>query len=164
MAPAGTIVVELAGAPEGKGRPRFRAFASKGGRAFASAYTPAKTRKYEDALRFAAQQAMKGRAPLDGALDVIVYAHMPVPASWSRKKRAAALRGEIYPVTKPDWENIAKTLDAFNEVVWRDDRQVVDGRVLKRYSDRPRLEIHVRAMAARAVDLPFLPPAEKEVA
>lgn len=143
MADAETIVITLAGAPEGKGRPRFRAFQGRKGQVFASAYTPAKTRKYEDALRFAAQQVMGKRAPLACPVSIVVHADMPVPASWSEKKRQAALRGEILPTTKPDWENIAKTLDAFNQVVFVDDKQVVDGRVIKRYSEKPLLRVEV---------------------
>lgn len=135
------IVVELAGVPEGKGRPRF---ARKTGHA----YTPAKTRSYEGALRLAAQDAMAGAIPLLGPVRVTVDAHFPVPQSWSAKKRAAALLGATRPTTRPDWENIAKMLDAFNEVVWRDDAQVVEGRITKRYSDRPRLRIEVERIGA----------------
>ena len=34
--------------------------------------------------------------------------------------------------------------DALNEIVWKDDSQVVDGRSIKIYSDRPALRIEVR--------------------
>ena len=138
------VMIELCGAPEGKGRPRFRSITTKTGASFGSAYTPANTRKYEAALRLAAQAAMVDRPLFEAAVAVTVHADMPVPVSWSRKKRDAALRDEILPTTKPDWENIAKMLDAFNEVVWRDDRQVTDGQVIKRYREKPALRIEVR--------------------
>lgn len=131
------IVIELVGEPRGKGRPRFV-------RATGHAFTPARTRSYESALRLAAQDAMDGAAPLDGPLRVSVEAHFPVPASWSHKKRSAALLGVTRPTTRPDWENIAKMLDAFNEIVWRDDKQVVEGAISKHYSDRPRLRVEVQ--------------------
>jgi Holliday junction resolvase RusA-like endonuclease len=66
-----------------------------------------------------------------------------VPQSWSAKKRAAALAGAIRPAKRPDLDNIAKMLDALNEVVWRDDAQVVSGLIEKLYSDRPRLRVEV---------------------
>lgn len=134
---ADDIVVFLAGEPRGKGRPRFV-------RATGHAFTPADTRKYESHLRLAAQDAMAGRPPIEGPVDVEVFAAFPVPQSWSRSKRANALLGLTRPTVKPDWENIAKMLDAFNEVVWRDDRQVVDGCIRKVYSDTPCLRITVR--------------------
>lgn len=130
------ILIELTGAPSGKGRPRFI-------RATGHAYTPEKTRNYESSLRLAAQDAMNGAAPLEGPLAVTVHALFPVPASWSRKKRDDALSGLLRPTTKPDADNILKVLDALNEVVFRDDKQVVDARVVKTYSARPAMRIEI---------------------
>jgi Holliday junction resolvase RusA-like endonuclease len=123
------------GAPVGKGRPRFV-------RQSGQVYTPPRTANYEAVLQWAAQLAMAGRAPLTGPLAAILTAYMPTAPSWSKKKLAAALAGEIRP-RLPDWDNLAKATDALNGVVWRDDSQVADGRVIKLYSDRPRLEIEV---------------------
>jgi len=131
-----TIVIELAGTPLGKGRPRFM-------RRTGHAYTPEKTRNFEGNLRLAAQDIMAGRAPMEGPLCVRVEAHFPIPKSWSKTKQAGARLGAYRPTTKPDWENIAKMLDAFNEIVWRDDSQVVEGVIAKFYSDRPRLRVEV---------------------
>lgn len=130
------IRIRLAGCPRGKGRPRFM-------RSTGHAFTPAPTRSYESALRYAAQEAMQGRPPLDGALAVVVYARMPVPASWSLKKRISAFTGMLRPTTKPDVDNVLKTVDSLNQVVWRDDKQVVDAHVIKSYSDTPELVIEV---------------------
>jgi Holliday junction resolvase RusA-like endonuclease len=132
------IVISLPGAPQGKGRPRFV-------RATGHAFTPAKTRSYESMLQGAAIEAMGGRDPIDGPIAVSVLACFPVPKSWSRRKQEQAFIGELRPTSRPDWENIAKMLDAFNAVVWRDDAQVVEGNIVKRYSDFPRLEVRVRA-------------------
>lgn len=149
MPEAETIVVTLRGAPIGKGRPKFRVVKARSGQVFGSAYTPAKTRNFENDLRSAASQAMGKRPPLDCAVRMVIYADMPVPQSWSEKKKQAALRGEILPTTKPDWENIAKTTDALNQVVFVDDKQVVDGRVIKRYAEIPSLRVEV----SRAVQI-----------
>lgn len=132
------IVIELAGEPKGKGRPRFV-------RSTGHAYTPAQTRSYESMLRLAAQEAMAGRIPIDGPVEVEVLACMPIPVSWSKGKRAGAIAGTVKPTSRPDVDNLVKMLDAFNEVVWRDDKQVVWCRVAKVYSEKPRLRIDVRA-------------------
>ena len=137
----GPVVITLAGVPVGKGRPRFV-------RATGRAYTPDKTRSYEDSLRLSAQVAMVGRAPLDGALSVVVEAAFPVPASWSEKKRSAALAGQVHPCVKPDADNLIKVLDAFNEIVWRDDKQVVEATIRKSYSDKPAFTVVVTEIAA----------------
>jgi Holliday junction resolvase RusA-like endonuclease len=131
-----TVVIEVLGEPKGKGRPRFV-------RATGHAYTPAKTSSYEALLRHEAALAMAGSPPITGPVGVTVSAHFGVPQSWSAKKRAAALSDNIRPTTKPDWDNLAKMLDALNGVVWVDDKQVVHGTILKFYSGRPRLIVSV---------------------
>jgi Holliday junction resolvase RusA-like endonuclease len=131
------IVVELAGTPVGKGRPRFM-------RATGHAYTPEKTRNFETNLLLAAQDVMCGRPPIEGAVAIKVEAFFPVPVSWSQKKRAAAMLNITRPTGRPDIDNLIKVLDAFNTIVWRDDAQVVEATITKHYSDRPRLRIEVR--------------------
>lgn len=107
----------------------------------ARAYTPSKTRRYEDLIRLEAGRAMEGREHLDGALLVRVRAFMPIPKSLNKSKTAAAILGELRPQTKPDVDNFAKVIDALNGIAWRDDSQVVQLTVSKHYSDRPRLEL-----------------------
>ena len=130
------IIITLPGPPRGKGRPRFV-------RATGRTYTPAATASYEGQLKFAAQRVMGNRPPFDIALDVLFVAVFPVPSSWSKKKQAAALAGEIRPTTKPDADNIIKVSDALNEVVWKDDKSIVEATIQKFYGRRPRLTIEV---------------------
>lgn len=132
------IVIRLDGEPKGKGRPRF---SRKNGVAF----TPTPTRNYEAALRMAAQVAMVGKVPLAGPLRIQISANFSIPQSWSKKKQAAALMGEIRPTGKPDFDNLAKTADALNKIVWNDDAQVVDASITKHYTDKPHLSILVHA-------------------
>lgn len=138
----GPIIIELAGEPKGKGRPRF----TRAG----IAYTPAKTRSYEGMLRLAAQVEMRSRPPLEGPLLLYVQAYVPIPGSWSSKRQRLAAAGSILPTTRPDFDNYLKTLDALNGVVWRDDAQIVEQRFAKRYSERPRLHIVVSRIVAAA--------------
>jgi Holliday junction resolvase RusA-like endonuclease len=140
------IVIELAGEPRGKGRPRF---ARRTGHAF----TPQKTASYEACLRHEAALVMADRPPLEGALRVQVLAYFGVPQSWSAKKRAAALAGAIRPVKGPDADNICKMLDALNGVLWIDDSRIVSAVIEKHYSDRPRLRVEVFGLDGAALDI-----------
>jgi Holliday junction resolvase RusA-like endonuclease len=133
------IEIRMDGDPVAKGRPRFN-------RQTGRAYTPEKTARFEDRLAWVAQVVMRGQPLLDGPLHLVFWSHIAVPTSWSAKKRAAALRPDIYPTSRPDWENLGKTIDALNKIVWSDDAQIVTGTVHKRYSDRPRTEIFIEAM------------------
>lgn len=127
------IVIQIPGVPVGKGRPRF---ARRG--AFVQTYSPEKTQNYEAVVRMAAMDAMQGRPPLDVPLRVNLDIVMPVPASFSRKKRDAALADDIRPTTKPDVDNVMKgVLDAMNSIVWVDDKQIVSGTFEKRYGLTP---------------------------
>lgn len=136
MAPEHLLTFHLAGEPVGKGRPRFA-------RATGRAFTPAATRSYESALRLAAQEAMLGRPLFEGPLAVSVLAVFPIPQSWSKKRKLAALAGTVRPTVKPDSDNLLKVLDACNEVVWRDDSQITDSAIAKRYGERPQFVVRV---------------------
>ena len=109
-------------------------------------YSDAKTVKYESQLRYAATVAMAGSPPLDGPVSLVMRVRFPVPESWSKKKRGLAIAGFLFPTVKPDADNTLKLTDALNEIVWRDDKQVVDARVVKSYSDRPGMTIEVTAL------------------
>lgn len=129
------IRIVLAGPPRGKERVRTGQDGRK--------YTPERTVSFEGRLAYTAQQAMDGRKLLEGPLGLDVKMFFAVPASWPKKRREAALRGEIEPTSKPDWDNGGKLTDALNLIVWVDDSQITDGRVRKYYSDRPRTEVIV---------------------
>ena len=135
------IEITCPGPPVPKGRPRFTVY-SAGGRQRTRIYTPGKTRVYEVKLAGYAAEAMKGQAPLDGPLSVIMKAFFPIPKSWTKARKRRA----HYVTSKPDLDNIAKSLDALNNIVFKDDAQVVDLFVRKLYDEQPRLEITVQRM------------------
>ena len=138
------IAFTIPGTPVGKGRPRF---ARRG--AFVSTYTDAKTAIYENLVKVKAQEAMNGRPLIEGAVSVVVALYVTPPASWSQKKQRAALAGELYPTSKPDVDNVIKGIfDACNEIVWRDDKQACDVRVIKRYDQTARAAVEVRSLQA----------------
>ena len=127
------------GEPIGKGRPRATTRAGH-----AAIYTPKKTANYESLIAHAAHQAMAGAAPVEFACQVQLSITVGVPASWSKKKQAAALAGQVLPTKKPDTDNVVKAVfDGMNGVVWRDDVQAVDLFVRKRYGAAPCVFVRV---------------------
>ena len=133
-----SLTFTLAGPPMGKERVRV----TRTGRA----YTPERTLNFEARLAHAAQLAMGNRPLFEGPLAVVVEAFMPIAESKPKKWRAAALVGSIRPTKKPDWDNVGKMLDALNLIVWQDDAQIVDGRVIKWFSGSPRTVVTVQQM------------------
>jgi Holliday junction resolvase RusA-like endonuclease len=129
----------------GKGRAKSRIVAPRGKKPFVSHYTPAKTRNFETSITFQAQAAMENiGAPFEGCVRVLIVSVHVVPASWSSAKRAKALAGILRPNVKPDFDNIGKLVcDAMNGIVYLDDKQVVDGRVVKWYGPIPMMEVTV---------------------
>ena len=136
------------GLPKAKGRVKSRIVTTKDGRQFIASNSPTRTQNEEAVLRSVAADTMNGRPPFEGAIDLRVSIFLPVPQSWSKRKQADALSGKLRPTVKPDWDNVGKLTDALNHIVWRDDSQVTDAHVWKRYSDRPRVVIEVRVMNA----------------
>jgi len=141
---SGSITFTVPGAPQGKGRPRVGTVSGR-----ARVFTPAKTVAYENLIAHAAQQAMAGRPLIDGPVSCSIAIDAPIPASWSKRKQAAALAGELMPTTKPDLDNVVKAiLDGCNGVAWRDDVQVVDLAVRKRYGATPGVRVMITAVGA----------------
>lgn len=112
----------------------------------AHVYTDSKTRSEEAVIRQVATAAMNERPPYEGAVCLTMTAYRSIPASFSKRKRTDAETGDLAPTTKPDADNYLKICDALNGIIWRDDSQVVTAVVHKRYSERPRLHIHVHGL------------------
>ena len=133
-----TYLVE--GNPVGKGRPKF---ARRGN--FVSTYTPTKTRDYEDLIKDAARQAMGSTELLETPVTVAIYITVPIPASYSKKRTEACLSGSERPIKKPDIDNVAKCfLDAMNEIVYKDDTQVLTLHITKVYGTVGMVEVMVK--------------------
>ena len=133
------IRIVIPGPPVAKGRPRF----SRG-----RAYTPAKTRRGEIDIGWLAKQAMIGRKIIAGPVTALIEVSVPVPKSWSvAKRRKIAISGVLWPTGKPDLDNVAKlVLDAINKIVFNDDAQVIELRVLKFYAASPSTNVTVNVI------------------
>ena len=122
--------------PVAKGRPRVLRTGIT--------YTPAKTRRAEDEIKAIAMQQYAG-PPLTGALFVIMQFSLPIPASWTKKKKAAAVSGELLPTSRPDIDNYAKLVcDALNGIIWHDDSQITTLTLSKEYSGDPAITLYVK--------------------
>lgn len=127
------------GKPEGKARPRV---------VRGHAYTPEKTSTYEAMVCNAFKTNNPGACRLEGAVRVEIIAFYAVPKSATKARKALMRSNELRPVIRPDWDNIGKLVcDALNGVAWRDDSQVVEALVEKRYGLTPMVCVKIEEVA-----------------
>ena len=133
------VTFEVEGDPVPKSRPRF---ARRGN--FVQTYTDAKTIDYETHVAMKARQAIGASEPLQGALTVFLYLRYTIPASYSKKRKEACLRGVEYP-KKIDIDNVYKSItDAMNGIVYMDDSQIVETHITKVYAETAGANIMVQ--------------------
>ena len=130
------ISFTIPGKPIAKGRPRF---ARRG--KFTKTYTPKETANYETLIKYAAMEHVPEQL-WTGPVEMHIKVYKPMLKSFSKKKADLALSGELRPLSKPDWDNYGKIFgDALNEVIYKDDSQIVSATVEKYYGDPPRVEV-----------------------
>lgn len=133
------IKFKVLGTPVAKGRARST---NKGFH-----YTPQKTRDAENSF-IAKSIRFRPEKQIDEPVSLSVVYSMPIPKSFSKKKRQQALNNEIFPAKKPDLDNLVKlTKDAMNEIFWTDDKLVVSIEAHKFYSDTPKTEVSIITMS-----------------
>ena len=122
----------IPGEPVGKARPRV----VKG-----HAYTPSKTKAYEETVRWCFKRA-NGKL-IDGPVAVAITAYYSIPKKVSKAVREAMESGARLPMKKPDLDNVCKgILDACRGLAYKDDAQVVALFAFKRYGE-PRVEVNI---------------------
>ena len=125
----------IPGKPVGKGRPRVTTHGT---------YTPRVSVLYENWVKTCAEKAMDGLPILEGPINISVRIFIQIPRSWSKKKTNQAINWKLLPATRPDIDNIVKSItDACNGLVYVDDRQIVDIQVSKRYAMNPQVIVNV---------------------
>ncbi len=128
------------GVPVAKGRPRLT---TRGG--FARAYTPEKTKRFETMVADQARASVGPVDPYTGPVEVEAHFAVPIPKSWPKRDKLAAVAGTIRPAGKPDIDNYLKSLaDGMNGIVYVDDSQIVSARITKRYGEEPGVAVTVR--------------------
>jgi Holliday junction resolvase RusA-like endonuclease len=133
---ANPLTIVIGGAAVPKGRPRM----TRRGHT----YTPEATRNHERTVGGAARAAMAGRPPITGAVKLAAVFELPIPQSWSERKRGDAITGAVLPAARPDLDNFVKALlDGINGIVVRDDGLITDLHARKRYSVDPKTVVTV---------------------
>lgn len=122
--------------PVAKGRPRMGRY---------GAYTPDKTRKAEEEIRWLMREQYRGE-PATGPISLSVTFYTPIPASLSKKRREA-LVGAYNTSRNGDLDNLVKTVsDSGNDLLWLDDAQIVSLTAKKIYSKTPHIELQVNSL------------------
>jgi Holliday junction resolvase RusA-like endonuclease len=142
--PSDTRVIEfhVPGIPVAKGRARI---STRGGKV--RSFTPPKTVAFEGLVALAAERAMEGADPLTGPVSLTLFVQLPIAQSWSLKKKAAALAGDISPCGRPDIDNYVKSIaDGGNGILWNDDGQITMLLATKRYAEVPGVHVEVQSL------------------
>lgn len=133
----------IPGKPCPKGRPRY----TREGRA----YTPKETREYEEFVRECYATSKRtdfGEIPVE----IRILAKFKIPKSASKKRAQAMREGSILPTVKPDLDNVVKSiLDSLNGLAYKDDAQVTDLKIYKRYADEPMVIVMIQAAGETSV-------------
>lgn len=125
-----TTCFMIPGKPIGKARPRVNTYTHR-------AYTPPATKNYEATVRSSYMNAAPpGERLHTGPVRVQIMAYYPIPKSWNKARKRAAMAGETRPEVKPDLDNCAKAiLDALNGLAYEDDASITDLTIHKRYAE-----------------------------
>lgn len=138
------ISFRVEGEPIGKGRPRVTA---RGGK-FAHAYTPKKTKEYEDKIRFEFMASTCEKMPVfekGVPLKAEITIAFSIPQSYTKKKQEQCRNGLLVPTKKPDIDNVIKCIfDAIsNDYCFHDDSQVTEVVAEKIYSETPYVDVKI---------------------
>jgi Holliday junction resolvase RusA-like endonuclease len=92
-------------------------------------------------------EAMNGRRPFDMALEVTFTFYRQRPAGhFGTGRNHGELRdaAPVYPITRPDALKLSRAAeDALTGICWRDDSQIVDEHLHKRYGAPPRMVVEI---------------------
>jgi Holliday junction resolvase RusA-like endonuclease len=99
---------------------------------------------------------MEGRSPFAGALSVSLQFRMPIPASATKRARAAMAANEIPHTSKPDTDNLVKAIldglesdptdKAKRKIVFQNDCQITRLFATKIYSENPGVDVRVEPL------------------
>ena len=106
-------------------------------------YNPKQNIEYENWIK-QCYWVKHGQTMLEGEIKANIKAYFGIPKSTSKKRKKLMMNEKIKPTKKPDTDNLAKiVLDSLNDIAYLDDKQVVDLRVQKFYSEEPRVEVEL---------------------
>jgi Holliday junction resolvase RusA-like endonuclease len=124
----------IKGIPQAQERPRFARFGKK-----VRVYDPPNSKQAKHRI----QQELKKYdvAVIDEAMVAYIDIYVPIPRSYTKKKRKLIEEGKEHPAKKPDLSNYIKLIeDACNGILYTDDAKIVEIHSRKLYTDDPRIE------------------------
>ena len=128
---------EIPGKVTGKGRPRVNTNTGM-------AYTPTKTRDYEDLVKQYFLLKYPRIKPLSNRVSIEIIAYFEPVKTVSKIEKEKMLEGTVSPTKKPDIDNIAKIiLDSLNGLAFIDDTQVTKISVEKKYSNEEKVYVKI---------------------
>lgn len=138
----------IPGEPQGKGRPRF---SKRGG--FVQTYTPTKTKSYEELVAAEyIKQCGNITADRNNCIHMEILACFGIPKSTSKANRLRMLMHLIFPLKKPDLDNIIKIIaDALNGIAYKDDKQITRILAEKNYSDTPYVKVKITSIDQKEI-------------
>lgn len=128
---------EIPGPVTGKGRPRINTYTCR-------AYTPNKTKEYEELAKQYFVLKYPRHIPIEGRVKVSIIAYFKIPKGTNKKNEELMLNGIISPTKKPDIDNIEKIiLDAMNSLAFKDDNQITKLEIEKVYSEEEKVYVKI---------------------
>ena len=107
-------------------------------------------KKEKQSMQWKMKSLMTGLFPAHSAIKLVVEYHMPIPKSYSKKRRKECLQGPHS--TKPDLSNLIKfTEDALNGIVWKDDSLISEIEARKFYSETPKTVFKIESVASKYI-------------
>jgi len=129
----------IPGEPVAQGRPRATTINGR-----PRMYDAPKSATYKNMVSMVASRKMEKSILMEGAVGVTIIVHKTIPKSWSKKKQAQAIEGDIYPIGRPDIDNYVKAVfDGLNGIVFRDDSQVTHIIASKIYASTPGVSVSI---------------------
>ena len=85
--------------------------------------------------------------PLSGPVHVDITFLMPIPKSVSASQRRQMIANNVHAIKRPDIDNLAYIItNAMKTIIYKDDSQVVDLCLHKRYAENPKTIVQVREL------------------
>ena len=129
----------IMGPPKGKGRPRFQKIGN-----YTKVSTPQDTVNYENLVKLEYEYQCQKYYFGEVELGIKLTTYYPIAKSTSKKKHEQMVNDEIKPTKKPDCDNVLKIVaDSLNQIAYKDDAQIVEACVYKKYADVPRVEVEL---------------------
>lgn len=135
------ITFEIPGIPIAQGRARL---STRGG--FPRLHDTERSISFKNLVTHIAgeERKLQGLPFFEGALQAHIYCYFPIPKSKPKKFREGAKMGTVVHISRPDCDNLAKSiLDACNQVLYKDDSQISSLHVYKLYAEIPKTVVTI---------------------